>query len=413
MNKSILSYVLSFSLLSFAFIQCGGSGTSSTSGSSSTPGVSALTDLPHATGPVVDSSGSSALKKVMKTATTGVNFNDADNDTFDDSSSIASCEMTNRFRQTISSAAQGDRILCYIQQVIADNPDLGLDIYDGNEHVLALTFSGEGDDGNGPSKVQLQIVKDSSGNITDFKMYSCEGDEQAEYLSQTIDADGNFNMLSKGVSSGGGDEDHSDQTTVTGTIAGGHFTGEKTISFSYNFVSGDSSHDGHGEGTVVQSSDSITFDGYETGSFSDDFGSGEYGNRVYSMAQLIDNNDLTSDVYDLRLLSLGDGAAHAFFTGSSDFGDWSDDVVEGWNGDTTAIDDDAAASYLAAVGDLAPIEASDSVDISFGEGETFDCSTEPEAHINIDDSSLQASCAGFQLGHDWVNCWELTGHGDS
>lgn len=399
--------LLAVSLFIFGTIHCGG-GDGGSSDDSSGSGISSIGDLPHATDPVVGSGGSS----LIKSAVTGIGLGSMDSSTFDADSSIAACEMSNRFKEGITSAANGDKILCYVQNVVEANSDVAVDPYDGSFHVFGLDFGDAEGEEAGPSKVRMKIVRDADGNITEFVMYACgdsgSEDEQSEYISQTIDADGNFAMVSKGMFEGDDGWSGSHQVEVTGTLnASGQFTGEKVIELASTW-SGSGGDDGSGEATMTQASDSVTYNGWESGSYSGDGGDGTFENRVYAAAELIDGNS-GDDAYDIGLLAVGDGAAHAILNGSFGGDEWGpDDVVQGWNGDTTEEDADAAADYITAVEDQTPAAIGE-VAIAFEGDEVYDCADEVEATVSVDTDALDAACSNLDLGYEWINCWEIAG----
>lgn len=396
---------------------CGGVGSTSSSASLTT-----IDGLPLATGPVEASSTSANLAKSVRHLSKEVNLNSMNNTTFDTSHSIALCEMANRWKQILNSAAQGDRILCYVQHIFAANQNAGVDIYNSQEHVLALSFTGghDGHDSEGPSMVRLQIVPGADGEISDFKMAACEsgasGVAQGEYLHQAITAatDGSatksFSMLSKGVRNRSGDSG-SDQVSVTGTLERGHFINTKTIEVAYSGTS--SSWDGYGAGTATQDATSINYTGYEGGSFSDDNWSSSNSDQITASAELIDGNS-SSENYDLRLLAIGDGAAHVVMTGTGSDGTqsftWNEDHTQGWNGDTKMEDSAAAAHYLALVAANNPPAAGARPSIAFAGDEVFDCANAiAEATVTVDMDSLGTACSALEMDHSWVDCWQIIG----
>ncbi len=409
--KCTKRYSIMSVLMALTFASCG-AGTSGDSSSS----LSSIENLPRATAPVVDSSSGLAAALGFKNASTGIVLGDLGESTFDETSSVAACEVTNKFREAISSAAQGDEILCFVQNVVEVNPDLDFDIYDGTYHVIGLSIinDDEGGDG-GPSKVKMKIHKDADGNIDDFEMFACDSsNEQKEYIHQTIGNGGSFSMTSKGFHQDD-DGSGSHHVTVTGTLEDGRFT-SKTIEIEHVW-SGDEG-DNFGASTVMQEPDAITYNGYDAGSYSNNGNSGTYSNRGYARAQLIDGNEGNSeeDPYNIGLLAVGDGAARAIMSGESTSGEWmgtwGDDVVQGWDGDTKVEDAAVAADYITVVQSVTPVEAgTEAPVIAFdtSETDTGDCDEEPVATVTVDVQVMQTACSSYRLGHDWINCWEVTG----
>lgn len=396
---------------------CGGvTGTVSTSpGSQAGSGISTIDQLPLATSPVAAEASSSSLAKSFAKATTGINLSTLGSDTFDTDSSLAACEMSARFRHAFNAAAQGDRILCYIQNTFEANPDLGIDIYNGAPHVFDLTMinAAEGEDG-GPSKIQMQITRGADGlTIADFVLHACMETTQTEFIHQTV-TDSIFTMTSKN-SSTQTDGQGSEAISVSGTLENGRFVGSKTIEGRFAWESTDG-FNGHAGGTVTQTSDTIAYSGYESGTYSAGNGSGSFSHRIFSSAQLLDGNSGSATAYNLGLLAIGDGAAHVILSGShsgplGDFS-WSDDVTQGWNGDTKIPDDVAAAAYLTVVnaGEV-PAEGTASTVAFDGAGESFDCTT-TGTPIEVDLAALRTACANLELGYEWVNCWEIIARDD-
>ncbi|MBI4237814.1 MAG: hypothetical protein HY696_05275 [Deltaproteobacteria bacterium] len=296
---------------------CGSSvtGTVSTGGASTTSdsGVTTIDQLPLATSPVQESSTSNSLAKSLSKATTGINLGTMGSDTFDTNSSLAACEMSARFRHALNSAAQGDRVLCYIQQTFEANQELGIDLYNGQPHIFDLDMVNEPEGrGGGPSKVQIQITRGADGSITDFAMHACRETTQNEYIHQTV-TDGAFAMATKHNYSDESGEG-SESVTVNGTLESGHFVGSKTIAGTFRWES--SAFSGHGSGTVTQTPSTIDYSGYESGDYVQESESGSFSHRIFSAAQLIDGNDVAASGYNLGLLALGDGAAHAIISGN-------------------------------------------------------------------------------------------------
>ncbi|OVE80613.1 hypothetical protein BVY03_05780 [bacterium K02(2017)] len=218
--------------------------------------------------------------------------------------SVAACEMFNTTKTAITSAAQGDLIQCYVtttfDNIAASN---GIDIYDGEYHVFALSFTGssfdeEEEDSGGPSKIKFKVVRDeTSGTITQFEMFSCgdQGatDEQSMYLNQTILGSA-FNMETINIGSGSqgdsGTANWKDRTTVAGTLnSSGSFVDQvdgvptpKTITMEHQYdrvVNGEGQDDFFGSMVVSQSNAALEVEATFNGSHS-------FGNRSCSFTSL-------------------------------------------------------------------------------------------------------------------------------
>ena len=216
-QTKFFTYFFTFAL-SLALMQCGGSssGTSTTTDGttvSATPQYDTIDDLPSANGEVETSSTSSLVTgDSLYLASTGLPLGSTDETAFDNTSSQASCEVFNMFKESVKLAGEGDTILCYIQLIFSTieagtnttlQDSLG-DIYYRNTHVIGLEFpESDDDEGGGPDKVAIKVVKDANGIITNFTMQSCEDGTQHDYLLQTIDpTTGEFSMEMKSVFSG-------------------------------------------------------------------------------------------------------------------------------------------------------------------------------------------------------------------
>lgn len=383
--------VIATSLVAIGLAACGSSaGTSSTSSSS----VSTIADLPLASGRVVSSSSSSVSSKALTgltkaLASTGVALKTMNSSSFNSASSLAMCEYANMLKSAVNEAAQGDTILCYVKQMNSQFSALsGVNIYDGNRNKFILDF------GNGDNnfRVQLQIAKNTSGAITDFKMWACEGTTQSEYLHQS-NAGSDFTMTSKHID-GSGVDTFSGSTTVTGTLnSSNQFIGFKTIDSSNSY--GQTYSGGHGSRTVVQGVDSATISAWDKGTWSWQGGSGGYQRSFCSNAELLNTGLLAT-------LAVGSGAAQGVVSGSYDGGTYTDTFEQGWNGDTTAAGSNAFLTSL----NCTPPTVGDAPTIAFTGDEVFDCSSTGATSMAVDETGIEAACSDLQLGWEWINCWD-------
>jgi hypothetical protein len=256
--------------------------------------------------------------------------------------------------------------------------------------------------------VSFRIVREG-GSITDFEMFSCEDrtgePTQAEYLRQTIEGP-DFAMVSKNLRSSTSGSESVQIEVSAGFGDAGTFVGEKTVSVAH--ARDDSEFgDSFGEIAFGQGENAFSVDGYDVGTFTHpEYGSGTYGREVRSEGALLDFNAEGSS-YDIGLLAIGHGAARAHLSGSDSFGSWDETEVEGWNGDTTLVDPDAAAHFIASVSGATLVVPGSGVDVSFGNGETFDCATPAEATVTVNMESLDERCAHLQLDHEWVSCHQI------
>lgn len=382
-----------------------GSGSGGSSGST-TVEITTIEGLPQATSPVVSSSSSglSAIRS-KNLASTGMNLRSTTGYDFDSNSSLAACEMFNQAKNAINQAGEGDLILCYVKQLASDDTS----IYDGEYHAFDLGIEEGEEEGGAPDHVKFKVTK-SGDLVTGFEMFGCRSGEQVYYLNQTISGT-DFSMSAKGEFAQG-----SFSSAVTGTLnSSGQFVGTKTISMQ---SSGTFDGNLHYESiTAEQTTSTINISGYNVGSFADqeNGGNGSYSNAVAAFAQLLDANASGAAVYDIGLLALGEGAVSGLASGSVDFDnpsfsdfEWDDNYQEAWNGDTTAVVEDNDFLDLALAATLPTISAS-APTISFTGSEVYDCNTASEGTITGSQEEMDTACAVYDLGHEWINCWDITG----
>lgn len=386
--------------VSMGMYGCGSSGDGTT-----TTGITTIDGMPRATSPVVSEASPMVVGKALsKDATTGIlmrTLGEAGN-TFGPGQSMPACEGANHLREVLNGAAQADMILCYVQNIVADDTTGQLStIYDGSYHTFGLTITGD-EQGQTPDHVKMKIVK-TGDNITEFEMFACNSGAQMEYLHQTISGSA-FAMTSKGnYQNAGGSGWH--QVDVSGTLNSSGYYTAKEISQKNSGTWGAGEH--WNEATVNQYADSIAYDGYDTGHFTSDGFTGSFTNRVYAQAQLIDPNTSASNTsYDIGLIAMGDGAAHSIMANEWAEGQvWQADETEGWLGDTKMQDD--TVSWYADVTGVTPSEAGAAPTIAFAGDEIYGCDGTEEVAVAGDQTAMDAACQRFQLGWDWINCYAL------
>ena len=420
---------------------CGGSGGSSNGGggggSSDTPSITSIGALPKATSPMASGASANAAKDATKAATTGMSLATTSADSFSASSSRGACEMFNQLRQSINSASNADKILCYVgnMQSAFENAGTNLNVYDGAWHVLNLNMiqcSSDADCrvflpdgsasctnnactvggqpiGGAPDRVKMRIQKNAAGSITSFEMFMClnqnGSSRQNEYTRETIDG-AIFSMRGIGQHGGSGSAGWH-VVDVSGTLNANSTFTAKTIRVRNSDSEGNNSH--AQDGTLTQTPGLFSFSGFQYGANSSDAGSGTYSNRVYGLGELL--NDSSTD---LTKLAMGDGAVNyleggTFDNGHDPVGTYSGEGREAWSGDTIALMDTneflagAEAGTLPAVGDVSPAFASD---------ELWDCSDDVGSGIvdlpQTNESELTTACSAYTVNdRDWINCYEL------
>ena len=408
--------------------------TDDTDDDADAPQLLTIDELPKATAPVEAASASLSAKskQLAYLATTGMSLGVAPD--FDTTTSLAACEIYNQTRQAIGNAAQGDLILCYIQSIFAaatDSPDVvvdtngdpvTVDIYDGEEHIFDLDFSGldegegeEGDDG-GPDRIKFSITKTDAGVISAFTMHACRDEAQEMYLNQTIDGAA-FSMTDKGTyddSSDSGSFSGSYATAVTGTLnSSNRFTGEKEIVMQFTGVSDSdsSSNDNWGNMTFTQSSDSAEMQGYMSGTFTAGDESTTWVNSIVGSMQLLDSN-ADGDDYSISLLALGEGAVTGQMIGETEGGDiWDETFTEAWDGDTAVATEESDFLDLLADLTLLTSDTASEPDITFAGDEAYDCAGTAEAIIvfaNADGDLMTTCDETLSFDNEWMDCWSTT-----
>ncbi len=375
--------------------------------------ISSINELPRATGPVSGGATSAAfVAGLTDGAQSGINLKTLSDTTFDASSSMAACEVSNLARQAFNSAAEADRILCYVQSSFAALSEPEIDIYDGELHTFALDFGtppegSDPEDFGGPSRVRMRLARNESGTIVDFEMFMCGdgvGDEiETGYVSQSIDGP-DFSMMSVNV---GGDADGiwSDRITVSGGLNdAGQFVGSKLVDVVHGYDG--QFGGGYGEFSLVQRADEFSLDGFDSGWQSNGSSQDVYSRRLHAAVELLDAN-ASEAPYDLSLLAVGHGAAKVQSNGEDSWGIWDHLSTEGWNGDTAQPDDEAAGELLDDVVNAELIAIGDPTSIGFDGALAYDCNDAIEATVPIDQALLDEQCAALDMGWDWVNCWNI------
>jgi len=375
--------------------------------------ISNINQLPRATGPVAGGAALPALVAGLTNgAQTGINLKTLSDATFDSQSSMAACEVSNQARQVFNSAAEADRILCYVQNSFAALSNPEVDIYDGELHTFALDFAtpppgADPEDSGGPSSVRMRLVRNDAGAIVDFEMFMCgdgvANEVQTGYVRQAIDGP-DFSMVSINV---GEDPDGawSDSIVVNGGLNDlGQFVGTKNVTVVHNY-SGQFGV-GYGELGIVQRSDRFSLDGFDASTHSDGQGQGTYSRQMHASVELLDDNAGDAP-YDLSLLAVGHGAAKVLSVGEDNWGTWDHLATEGWNGDTTRRDDEAAGELLADVVDAELVAVGDPTPVGFDGEVAYSCDTLIEGVVPIDMELLDAQCSALDLGYEWVNCWNI------
>ena len=379
--------------------------------------ISSLSQLPKTTSPVAGSSSAASAAKfdfldsgrisMNLQATTGLNMYNASNASFNGSSSRGMCELLNYTKDIVDRAAQSDRVLCYVQNVMTSSANTaalaGINVYDGSPHVFSLNFG----DGS-VNKIKMRITK-TGDSISDFKMFNCfggTGTTQTEYQSQTIGTDGSIAMTAKSIG-GQSTQTWKGEVKVTGALNSDlKFTSKEMVGKSINADSS-TSWSGSSKVTMDQYADHMKFVGFQTGTN----GTFSSTSEIFALYELLDKNTVGS-AYSLQNLAMGDGSlkAHLVYTGG---GSQDTTIEEAWNGDTKQSYTAATSGpYYSAV-HAGTVGATESVSIAFAGEEVWDCSGTAEATLVVNQTELDNACAGYGLrknGDSWINCYTAIGH---
>lgn len=401
-DRMTSGFVLSIAALGiYVLIGCNSQTATGGSGSS---GISSIASLPKATGTV---SGSSSLGDGSLAATTGTKLKDVDDSATwsGGGKSRPMCELATMTREVLREASSTDKTLCYIGKMQTLSKFTGT-IDDGTYKYYSISFNGT------PSmKVKFKIVKNGSGAITNYEMFTCESSDsgvsysQHEYLSQTLTST-TAAITAKYVgssSSGGTTYSYGSLTEVSGAIESSGGWSTKTFDASRTF-----SYDGAGAAdgsfnqklTITQGSSSMTINGYNSATFYNSGKAGGAGNSTFSMRMYGKTQIL--DASSLQTLAFGDGTAKAIMTfdGSDVSGAGAGVAATAhWSGDTRATA--GTSDYAAAVASATPRADDGTVTISFTGDQTWDCSNSSFSTANVSNdemATIQTCDTAFGFG---------------
>jgi len=397
MKKAMLAGMVVVLMLGLA--ACGSSGSGS--GTDADPSFASVSELPRITAPVVSASANSLSANVLK-ADVGMSLGSISESDFSTSSSMSACENFNHIKSAISAAAQADLILCYIQGLNYD--DVVVD--DGEYHAFGLDLSEDGEEeGASPDHVRFKIARDDAGSITEFELFACRNGAIMEYLRQAIDGNA-VTITEKGqfASDGGGSGQH--QADVVGTLnADGEYISKSVTVRDVNNMPGGGSHSGMF--TIDQDASLFTTNGFQNGNWIFDGNSGSYEDRAACLSEVIDANPAGAE-YDIGLLAVGDGACKVAHDNSSNIAG-SDDVwtqtfeeAEGYLGDSPFSSDVSMLDIFPVADETLPVVEAVVIDLSDID---YACDGEEEALIAGDNQEMKAACLNYDLGHNWIDCW--------
>ena len=364
------------SLAGLGLLSCAKSET--ISATTATPAVSTIASLPKATGAVSGTSAASLNSPFA--AATGIKLKDADDSSnWGVGKSRAMCELSFMTREILREASSPDRTLCYVGQMQSLGK-FGSAVDDGSYKYFAITF-----DGSPSMKVKFKIVKDATGAITNYEMFTCNTSNsgstyvQKEYTSETLTST-TASIVAKGIGSEN-TATYGSSTSVTGALdSSGNWT-SKLIESGRNFTNGGDSF--NQKLTITQSSNYMTLNGDNRFSGT---GFSAFTMKLYGKVQILNSSSL-------QTLAFGDGSAKADMT----YGGVSAGTgTTHWLGDTRAVT--TSSDYAADVASASIRTDGGAVSVTFATAETWDCSAPAGSSFTAADitsanmSQLQTAC---------------------
>jgi hypothetical protein len=396
MKRALIS-----ALVPLFLIACGGGGAD----------VATIDQLPKMTNPVITGTSASSVK--VDAATTGLAYWGTTGISFPNGSSRAMCETFNITREMLDRAAQGDKVLCYVQNTIvtdANKAALGsVDPYDGAYHIVALAGMTDQNGQTQSGKMKLKIVK-SGSSITSFEMFMCmDGASQTEYMNQTISGN-DITIVSKNIQ-GDTSGNWRGSLNVTGKLDAGQFTQKQITGVSRWLGSG---NDNSSKVVLDQYKDAIVASAYQKGSYTGGGNTNTYSTQAYAKYELLNGSKT-----DLHTWAVGDGSVKVQMSNVMNSGTPYEPLadVASWLGDTRANTTATSGMFYSFVnaGTLPTADPSVEADaIAFSAAETWDCSDTAEAILTVDQVALDAACDqyGFRPNNSdsWIDCYNATGN---
>ncbi len=364
--KSILSVFTVIS--SIGLVGCG----------SSSSGLSDIASLPKATASV--SATSSILVKPV--ATTGTLVKDLNTITWT-GNSRGLCEAGSIVKDALRETGTGDKILCYIG--VMERNNLFNASYDGTDKYYTLAPAADEED---PQTMRIKFnITESGGQISNFKMWTCEnGSTQSQYLS-LVNADGEVDMVAVSrfsSSSGGNTFSNGNRATVEGTVSSTGAWTSKTLTSRYE---GSSTYEGNtftndGYAQIIQAATSLTLSAFQMGTYND--GSAHtFSSEVFGAMEILGAGSLST-------FALGDGSLKFVV----DYGGTSDSGTTSWTGDDQNVLGDVTSGtfYSTANGGTVPTAAAQTITFDSSASEDWDCTAPSGATFtDIASSSFTAT----------------------
>ncbi|MBF0362234.1 MAG: hypothetical protein HQK49_14555 [Oligoflexia bacterium] len=469
MKKSVSTEILMVFFLAVGMLilaSCSGSSSPAPASSSTSSGVTDVSQVPGATDPVTsgyaDSFRSDAVLKdridpVPKLASTGKVLSTVGITDFTSvaqaSRTRAGCEAIAMLKTSYENASTPDKIKCYIGTIKSNYATAGLSATsikeDGTYNYFNIVQNG-----TTQGQVKFKIVK-SGGIVSEFEMFECMGTAPAGHSGNTgyihVVLSGTTASIDvkniRGWGSGSNSGTFKNQFSVSGTVVNRVYTAkEMTNIFYQTFSSTGFTGTNYGKVIVNEYLDSFKIRAYMnnsgTGTWSNNGTSNYFANSqgvtVYGLVQLLNT---TSG--KMSTLAAGDGTLKYTISGknkssattvavadaeactTTGSGCWVQSVtsqVDAWNGDNLNKLSDATTGFRYSTVNAASADTTQtSPTITMGDTEAWNCSTIDAtaaaagvtALTTVDMSSLSSQMAvcdtqyGFGSEGGNINCWQM------
>lgn len=274
MNTKFIGFSITVAAL---LLQIGCSNSTSTSG---------IASLPKATGAV----SSVGAEQILQAAVTGTPVKDFEDITWGGSKSRGMCESGAILKNVLREAAGPDKILCYLG--VMESNGAFTASYDGTDKYYEVAGAGEG----AALKVKFNITTDTNGNISNFKMWTCDdGSTQSEYIS-VVNTNGSINMRTIHYHTGSGFT-FRNIATATGNYNSSSGWTSKTMTVSLRGTGSSPSFDESGYASITQGASTATLSAFRTGSYS----SSNYVQAMYSVMGILNTGSMNT-------FAVGDGS---------------------------------------------------------------------------------------------------------
>jgi hypothetical protein len=431
--RIFLSFILLALFANLYAARCGSKSGSSGEGSQP-PEVTEIEGLPLATYAVVDDLNTeesdndfsaTLVKSDPLFAVDGLRVDASVSAAFEEDSSMAACEMYSAARRFFMYAARGDAYLCLLQRILENENSLGIDPYDGAQHVFQVETTGSDLCETIISCPTIYIVFSVAserhaneggtlinGQIDSFEMSVCQDGQRLTHMTQAFD-EYDFTMTMSGNYASELTSQSYEMALVSKMDADTEYLDQKTVTVDYSQTY-DAESDLFGRASLngsvffAQKQDVLHVESQESGAYA------EVG-KTWSVnfsgeAEIIDDNSSRSK-FALSNVLIGSGSGIGTATDDA-YALIDEDLTldESWEDDFVPIVSDVSVPEAIVAGRFAEDAEDDVADDSSGETAADPC-TAPVAEEIFDLSDLSNSdvdkCTDFLLEDDFPNCWYI------